>query len=163
MYIRGSRYLPILTTIPLPYTCSKNSILIFFRCPFIRSVYSSLYLMSDFTFFYFVLSIIQIVYILPSMSTDFFVPKIHINKIQQEGVWLQHASRHEWIQPLLNNKFLCFVYRAQTPGVYQTYYSALIDKYHCRRTMCSQLQGAYNSVTQDQTNQTTRCISFVML
>lgn len=162
MYIRGSRYLPILTTIPLPYTCSKNSILIFFRCPFIRSVYSSLYLMLDFIFF-----------ILYEHHTNcihstfneyrFFAPKIHINKIQQEGVWLQHASRHEWIQPLLNNKFLCFVYRAQTPGVYQTYYSALIDKYHCRRTMCSQLQGAYNSVTQDQTNQTTRCISFVML
>lgn len=163
MYIRGSRYLPTLTTIPLPYTCSKNSILIFFSV----SIYqiSLLFIVPyvGFYIFYFVLSIIQIVYILPSMSTDFFVPKIHINKIQQEGVWLQHASRHEWIQPLLNNKFLCFVYRAQTPGVYQTYYSALIDKYHCRRTMCSQLQGAYNSVTQDQTNQTTRCISFFML
>lgn len=103
------------------------------------------------------MSIIQIVHILHSTITNFFVPKIHSNQTLEEGVCLSSKYNNMLLDMDCYSCLATAEYQtsflpcAQTPGVYQTYYSALIDKYHCHQILCSQLQGALNSAAQYQT------------
>lgn len=145
MYIRGSRYLPTPTCIPLPNTCSKNSTAIII---FSVSIFQfSLHFIVLFDGIYICMSIIQIVHILHSLIS--LCQRYTVTKPwRRVCVYPQNITTcfQIWVvtvvQPLLNTRHLVFLYRAQTPGVYQTYCSAFIDKYHCHQILCSQLQGA---------------------
>lgn len=148
MYIRGHDIYPHLQAYLSPAHALKTvQRLLFFRCPFFSSVYTSLYLLLGLIFAWASYKLYAF-YIVHSTITNFFVPKIHINQTLEEGVCL--SSKY-------NNTFLDMgCYSCLATAEYQTYClfipcsntgcvsdcSAFIDKYHCHQILCSQLQGA---------------------